>query len=311
MTVGLDWITDRPDWEALMVAAGRSSLVQSWAWGEAKAEVEGWRPRRAVLSEGSHPLAAFQVLEKGRGPLRLARINRGPFWLGGELSDRTRLDALRAASRPWRWYRGAALLIAPDLAETQVGLVDALGWRRRGDGFWQSAWLDLTAEAAALRKGLAGKWRNCLVGAEKAGLTVDTLTGIAGLDWLLPRYRAMMDDKGFSGIDPALLMALAGHGGADDLLLLRARSGEEDASAVLVCRHGAAATYLIGWNAEAGRRSRANYLLLWRAVLDLQAAGCRWFDLGGIDAVATPGVAAFKRGLGGEDFRLAGEFLSL
>ena len=150
-----------------------------------------------------------------------------------------------------------------------------------------------------------------LVNAEKAGLEVAIQEGAAGLDWLLPRYQAMMADKGFSGIAPSLLSALARHTDAEDLPLLTAKSGDDDASAVLICRHGAAATYLIGWNSDAGRRTRANHLLLWRAMLELKDRGCRWFDLGGIDETLTPGIATFKRGLGGEEYRLAGEFLSL
>lgn len=308
MTVTLDWIDSRNSWEALIAGAGRSNLLQSWAWGAAKAEIEGWRPRRAVLAHGTVAVAAVQVLEKSLGPCRLARVNRGPLWLAEDLTAEAKAATLAALTRNWRWYRGAALLIAPEIAE---GRTVPTGWRHRAAPAWGSAWIDLSAEEATLRKGLNGKWRNMLVNAEKAGLEIEVVADAAGLDWLLPRYRAMMAEKGFSGIAPGLLAALARHAEPGDLLLLKARAGDEDASAVLVCRHGLAATYLIGWNSDAGRRTRANHLLLWRALLALKDRGCRWFDLGGIDAALTPGVAAFKRGLGGAEYRLAGEFLSL
>jgi len=311
MQIGIEWISDRNAWEALISGAGRSNLLQGWAWGEAKAEIEGWRPRRAVLAAGTLAIAAVQVLEKRLGPARLARINRGPLWLAEDLTAEAKSACLAALRRRWRWFRGGALLIAPELADAERGVALAQGWRPRAAPVWGSAWIDLAVDEATLRKRLNGKWRNMLVNAEKAGLKVSVQHGAPGLDWLLPRYRAMMADKGFSGITPSLLTALAGHCDATDLPLLTARAGEDDASAVLVCRHGAAATYLIGWNSDAGRRTRANYLLLWRAMLELKERGCRWFDLGGIDETLTPGVATFKRGLGGEEYRLAGEFLSL
>ena len=311
MRIAIEWISDRDAWDAVIGGAGRSNLLQSWAWGAAKAEVEGWRPRRAVLAAGSMAAAAVQVLEKRIGPLALARINRGPLWLAEDLSAEVKSACLAALRRRWRWDRGGVLLIAPELAEAERPLALAQGWRPRAAPVWGSAWIDLAADEAALRKRLNGKWRNMLVNPEKAGLEVGVLDGAAGLDWLLPRYQAMMVEKGFAGIAPTLLSALANHSAAADLLLLTARAGDDDASAVLICRHGAAATYLIGWNSDAGRRTRANHLLLWRAMLELKHRGCRWFDLGGIDETLTPGVATFKRGLGGEEYRLAGEFLSV
>jgi hypothetical protein len=310
MTIGLDWISNRDAWEALVVEAGRSTLPQSWAWGEAKAEIEGWRPRRAVLADGARVVAACQVLEKRLGPLRLARINRGPLWLAADLGSEGKATCLATLARPWRWYGGRAQLIAPELAEGDRALATSLGWRHRASPAWGSAWIDLAAEPDLLRKRLNGKWRNMLVNAEKAGLEVDIRHGAEGLGWLLPRYQTMMAEKGFGGIAPPLLEALARHADAADLTLLTARAGADDASAVLVYRHGAAATYLIGWNSLSGRNTRANHLLLWRALLAMKEGGCRWFDLGGIDAALTPGIAAFKRGLGGEEYRLAGEFLS-
>lgn len=303
--VTLDWTSNRDGYEALLTTAGRSNLLQCWAWGEAKAEAEGWRPRRAILSSGTMAVAIAQVLEKRIGPACVARLNRGPVWLYDDLTAEAKAAALACLRRQYRWWRASALLAAPELETAPAG------FRRRAGTPWCSAWIDLGRDPADLRKGLNGKWRNMLVNAEKAGLEVEVLTGGAGIDWLLPRYEEMMAAKGFAGITPALLTALARHADAEDLLVLRALADGADASAVLLARHGAAATYLIGWNSEAGRKTRANHLLLWQAVEQLRDRGGRWLDLGGIDPVNTPGVASFKRGMNGAEYTLAGEFLSL
>ena len=48
MSLRVEWnLLDRDRWEALFAGVGRSTLVQSWAYGEAKRVVEGWRPCRA------------------------------------------------------------------------------------------------------------------------------------------------------------------------------------------------------------------------------------------------------------------------
>ena len=87
-----------------------------------------------------------------------------------------------------------------------------------------------------------------------------------------------------------------------------AQRESEPVAAILLTVHGNSATYLVGWSGDAGRRVRAHNLLLWRAVEHLKSAGIRWLDLGGINADA-PGVAHFKRGMGGELVTLAGGYV--
>ena len=90
---------------------------------------------------------------------------------------------------------------------------------------------------------------------------------------------------------------------------LLARVQGEPVDGILVLCHGVAATYLVSWTGEAGRRHRANYLLLWRAMSALRKRGGRWLDLGGVDTTHAPGVARFKLGLGGEPFTLTGTYI--
>lgn len=301
---------DRPQWETLFTAAGPSSLLQSWAWGEAKAQ-EGWRPRRALLRDGGQAVAIAQILEKRIGGLgRVARLNRGPVWLTPPTDAQVRA-ALRLIGRDWRWWRLGALFLAPEIAADHGGMLDGLSLRKRNAPAWCSAWLDLAVGSETLRKALDGKWRNMLNGAQKVGLTAEIGSDPQMLEWLLGHYEKLMQNKAFAGTPPALIRQLAKHGRqADDLLVLRARAPDGEAvGGILVARHGAAATYLVGWNGDAGRKLKANNFLLWQAVLALGERNVRWFDLGGIDDVLTPGIAAFKRGMKGQEYRLVGEFL--
>ncbi len=302
-------ILDRPHWEDLFAQAGPSALVQSWAYGEVK-RAEGWAPRRILITRNDTPVALAQVLEKRiGGVIRLARLNRGPVWIA-PLDDDDKLAVLAALRRPWRLWRAAALFVAPEIDQE---LAPRLGMIRRNAPLWGSAWIDLSHPADHLRKSLDGKWRNMLVGAEKAGLSAEISHQEPARTWLMQRYAELMRDKSFTGMPPAQIDALAQVlNRPRDLLTIRALSPDGEAvGGILLACHGTAATYLVGWNGDVGRKMKANNFLLWQAILALQAQGCRWFDLGGIDDQLTPGIASFKRGMKGQEYRLAGEFLSL
>lgn len=301
----------RPQWDDLLTQAGRSSLVQSWAWGEIKAE-QGWRPLRLVVWSQGRPVALAQVLERRLGGIiRLARLNRGPVWLA-ETPPMLKRAVMAALLRRWRCWNLAALFMAPELSATEADLLPNLGIWRRAAPCWRSAWLDLSKPTETLRKNLDGKWRNMLVGGEKAGLVVETGSDRALLDWLLDRHAEAMRDKGFAGTPVDAITGLYRHRQSDDdLLVLRAVLDGVAVGGILLARHGAAATYLVGWSDDQGRKTKANTMLLWQGMLALAQRGCQWLDLGGIDPVGTPGIAAFKRGLRGEEYELAGEFVCL
>jgi hypothetical protein len=79
----LDWGDVSADqWGEWMTQAGRSNLLQSWAYGDAKAESSGLRVKRAAVYRGGEPVAFVQVLQKTIAKvLHVSRINRGPVFL--------------------------------------------------------------------------------------------------------------------------------------------------------------------------------------------------------------------------------------
>jgi lipid II:glycine glycyltransferase (peptidoglycan interpeptide bridge formation enzyme) len=140
---------------------------------------------------------------------------------------------------------------------------------------------------------------------------IDVIVGDSDdqFEWLYGNHASHMEAHGYRGPSPALLRALRSHAPDEEKpRLVIARHDGQPVAGILLTVHGKSATYLVGWSGDAGRRLRAHNLLLWRAIEQLKSAGIHWLDLGGINTDA-PGVASFKRGMGGELVILAGGYV--
>ena len=119
----------------------------------------------------------------------------------------------------------------------------------------------------------------------------------------------MMKDKSFKGPNVELYTDLHSIN-KNNLYVFQAWIDGKVVAGILIVRHNTSCIYQIGWNNPNGRRVYANNFLLWNAVLEMKKRGCIWFDMGGIDEENTPGIAKFKRGLGGKEYKLVGEWIS-
>ena len=71
---------------------------------------------------------------------------------------------------------------------------------------------------------------------------------------------------------------------------------------------GESCIYLLGASSKEGNKNNASYLLQWHTIINAQAHGMKFYDLGGIDPDANPGVYHFKKGLGGEEQAAPGSY---
>jgi len=185
-----------------------------------------------------------------------------------------------------------------------------LGLHQRNAPAWRSLWIDLSDDLDVLRKRQNGKWRNMLVSAEKEGLSLSVDQSPAGFEWMVGHQEEMMKDLDFVGPDPRFLRSWASSVESDTpMTILKATEDGEPVAGICLARHGVAATYLLGWSGDRGRQVRASHFLIWQAVIYLKEAGVEWFDLGGVDEHASPGIAKFKFGTGGDRYDLVGEYL--
>ncbi|MFY8093722.1 MAG: lipid II:glycine glycyltransferase FemX [Niveispirillum sp.] len=301
------------EWASLLAECGQSSLTQGFGYNQAMLTVEGWRPRLGIIELSDKPIGLVVMSERRLFRLvRVARLHRGPL-----LRPEARKPSVFAMvmklirqeypSGPFNW---TAVVPEWPAGEEGAAMMRWAGFRRDKAPGYRTIWLDLRREEAALRAGLAQKWRNALNQAERAGLRIEIdHDGKAQLTWLLEQYQRDKAEKRYRGPSAKLVIRMrTGMYKEGDILLMRAVKDGVPVAGILVLGHGKAATYQIGWSDAAGRAARAHNLLLWRAMLELKQQSREWFDLGGILPDTAQGVTAFKRGMGGEEVELLGAF---
>lgn len=253
-------------------------LPQSDAYGQAAAAC-GAQVSRADLGCG-----AALVVQRGR--MRL--ISRGPVWHEGA-TDR---DQRRAVRRFARWP--GLTLVTSETPFGGPGLIPLV------TPMHQAIW-DLAGD---LRGGMAGKWRNRLVAAERAGVVV-MRGGSAILTDLLQAEARQRLTRRYHAHSAEFTLALP----EQAFRLWQWRDGGELAAAMAFIRHGTSASYHLGWASERARRRGAHGVMLTRAAEALRAEGVRWLDLGSVNSAAAPGLARFKLGTGAALRRLGATVL--
>lgn len=304
-TIRLDWESpEELEWRRRLAACGKSTVFQSWSWGAASRAVGAATPARAYIEKNGRPVGLLQVLERKRlGVFTLGQVLRGPIFHRPVMpEDRIAAITLAAARYPMGKLKRFSIL--PELPDgpAALGMMSDAGFHRAMEGY-ETAWLDLSADFENLRAGLRQNFRNQLVQSEKRALSV---TEEEDPRPLLHEYETHRTAARYAAPEATLLAALPD----EDLLCLAARDGDTVVGGVLIVLHGRAATYQVGWTSDNGRAVHANNLLLWRTVELLKDRGIRYLDLGGMEDDTAPGVAHFKRGLGGEPLLLPGTFVA-
>jgi hypothetical protein len=301
--------TTREQWNSMMFQVGRSNLMQSWSYGEAKSKIEGWKVSRIVIWKLNKPVAFVQILEKKFAFLKLVRINRGPLLLEDSRPDLQAAVTQLLVKEFGGWKKGRLLFFTPELPLNgkNLALMTKLEFYQFTCRSWESIWFDLDEDRGELRNRLNGKWRNMLSFAERQKLRFETHCDVQNFEWLVNLCDKMMKDRGESIPSKLYHQLLLEFESEQPMQIFKAFLQDEPLAGICIVSHGSAASYLLGWNGRKGRNLKANQFLLWNAMMLLKEQGIRWFDLGGIDEDRTPGISEFKLGVNGIRYALVGE----
>jgi lipid II:glycine glycyltransferase (peptidoglycan interpeptide bridge formation enzyme) len=163
--------------------------------------------------------------------------------------------------------------------------------------------LDISLTTDELRKNLDRKWRNQLNAGTRNNLEVLEGQDAAAYEEFRSLYEQMWQRKKF---ESAVRI--------EEFQKIQQRLPEQQKMKIFLCRVrgksvaalvcsalGDTAIYLLGATNEDGLKVKASYVLQWAAIRSAKECGTRFYDLGGIDPVANPGVYNFKSGLSGRD----------
>ena len=311
------------EWMSYSTHIQYGNLMQSWEYGESKRSA-GWMPERYLLVDGTgNSRGLLQVLVKSYCRIiQVARINRGPILFASEYTEG--IDPLDV-TQIWRginrharnsgwWIISAAPEVNTEVHDIAHSLAKAGLRRRTIKTPWASIRLSLSQDVDQLMAKQNAKWRNLLRKGLKLGVAVTEVNAINKIDEILSKYERFQIEKGFNGVPRRVLDQLVGLGGGSQTAKVYQTLCDvtsETSGFVVISYHFDTAMYLIGWSSPEGRKQKANYLLLWKAINDAKMCGLQWFDMGGVTINTPKGIAHFKTGIGGEHYSNSGEFWSI
>jgi len=292
------------------------SLMQTWEFGEVKAETGLWEVWRALFHHNNEIVGATQAMVRKIPFLKrgLVWINRAPI-VNKKYVDQSDvyIDMLRELKEYWVEKRGMYLRIAPALSaqnENYKIFQEADYLQATETDGWASDIVDLSFPIEELRKGLHQKWRNCLNKSERLNVTCEAGDSDSLFEEMLDNYRELLDNRGFgTNLAPDFLKSMQGLlPSSRKMVALAARQDGNKLGSILVVTYGDSCMYLLGATSSTGRKVNANHYLIWSALCEMKKRGYRWFDVGGAHPDNTPpGILHFKRGLKGKPYQLMGD----
>jgi hypothetical protein len=312
---------DRAQWESTVRRFSDYSYRQSWAYGVKLAAKRGATSEHVAIRLGDETIGLADIRIKqlpviGGG---LAYISGGPlvraFDGSGDAMERLELS-LEALVGHFVQRRGLTLRIVAPIAV--VGENESVADRLRRAGFvrsengehYHTILLDVDRPLDEIRSSFHRHWRRHLNGSERKGLEVTFGTERDRFAQIEHMSEALRARKGFQvNLDADFYADVQAELHGDDRLVvgLVSKDGVPVAGNITAI-HGDTAVYLVGASTETGLECKAGYLMHWRTIELARERGLRWYDLGGIDPVANPGVTSFKQRTNGFDVTAAGPF---
>lgn len=290
-----------------------------WDYGQAVAERRQATCEHVAIKADSETIGLADVRIKkipmiGGG---IAYISGGPLTRLGRSTDLENLSlVLRELIQNYCHERDLILRVQCPIGPEDWMLQTSRAFE--GAGFtetsrspqYRTMVVDISRPLPEIRAGFAQKWRNCLNASERKSIKI-----VAGpTDELFGRFCDIFDKfherKGFAvDLDARFYRAIQAQMAPEEQLTISiAEIDGQIAAGHVSSSLGDTTVYLLGATTEAGLKAKAAYLLQWDAIVRAKTRGSIWYDLGGIDPDANPGVYHFKAGMSGTDVCSPGPF---
>jgi lipid II:glycine glycyltransferase (peptidoglycan interpeptide bridge formation enzyme) len=327
-TLRLISFKQQPLWDAYISACPTGHLLQSWGWGELKADV-GWYPLRLALwdTQQERIVVAAQVLCRSPRhlPLRLgylAYIPKGPIFNCpvGDVSNIAQIFFTRL--RPILIKQGALALqaeFASELGSEEDKMLnhvlEPLHFQKvQSVQPARTIVLDLTLDEDTLLANMKEKWRYNLRLAMRKGVQIHVAVTLEEVNswYALLQTTSIRDQFGIHTRE-YYRRAWQLFAPREQARLLLASYNGQLLAGIFVGLMAKQAIYLYGASSNEQRQLMPNYLLQWEAIRWAKQAGATIYDFWGIPETdekseAMAGVYRFKSGWGGRIVCLAGNY---
>ena len=316
MSILVEEIRDREQWDDFLTNQPRGHLLQSYEWGELNKYLGGHVYRLGALENGQ--MRGAMQLTVSPVPLPIPGIHwnwlyssRGPTV---EAPDSPALPALLAsAQKIAKSERGVVLRVEPNIADDDPHLKDwiaryaALGFQTNSSAVHgRRSWvLDIRPDAETLLANFKMTWRQNVRVAERKGVVIREASSEADFDAYYDLLKITSERDAFFIHDrdyhKEILRQFADRGNA--VLYLAEHEGEAIAAKMLI-RFGDWCWDMFGASSNNKRNLKPTYLLQFRCIQWARAKGCSYFDFRTIPEILEPGeemwgVYEYKKGFGG------------
>lgn len=312
---------DRKQWLTLVQRFCDYSYRQEWVYANALAERRRAKSANVIIKSDGELLGLANVRVKN-APLGLgglAYVSWGPLVHQDDSDYHSKFFLCMNALRD-EFVKRRKLLLRVDLqpslrepllSESINAPLAEIGFMRATNVPQERTFIvDLNYPEETLRSQLAQKWRNCLNQAQRNGLTIRSGNSSEIMQEFSELYNTFIKHKQFSvDLDAGFFSSVQSNTDQScrfDVSLVE--TNKQVVAGQVTSMLGDTCIYLLGATEKEGLKTKASYLLQWNAITTAKIQGFRWYDLGGIDPIANPGVYHFKKGLGGIEVFSPGVF---
>jgi peptidoglycan pentaglycine glycine transferase (the first glycine) len=302
------------DWDRFVIEHPYGSFLQTLHWGRVKSG--SWKAHVCVVRDGERIVAGAQVLVRSL-PLgqSLAYAPYGPLWDEAQPDGLTvLLDYLRVTFRQSiaiklevRWPA-----LSPDRPDAILDQLVQSGFRHNAHCLQPDAtlMLDLRHAEEELLANMRQTTRRYIRQAERAGLQVRRVSGTDGVATFYQVMEQVHQRKGF-GIHPRAYYQKVHDTFGEQAFIFTIEQEANVLGAYFLLRMEQRSWEMYGGVIDEGQRLKANYLLKWRSIQAMQAAGVVDYDQWGVAPAGQgehplAGVTYFKEGFGGQRLQWLG-----
>jgi len=298
-------VKTRDEWNNLFLLSKKTNISQDWDYGQFREKTTDIQARRFKIVNQNSILAVFQTFEKKIKfvPfLMIVYLNRGPLILDNSVSFTV---ILKLISKKFSILKGCFFIINPfkSLRNNIISDLKKSYFFGLKPNIYETSYIDLRQSEELLRSNLHSKWRNQLVKSEKNSITIDFDNTETHVDFILKSYEEMVRNKQFFALNSNELKVLF------DIFIKNEKvffliAFDKDQNIIgytIILTFLNSAVYFIGWSNNQGRKLNVSNLLLWNSIVYLKNLNYKEFDLGGYDSKNLPGVASFKKRMGGNE----------